>query len=763
MTSAQAAAASAGTLAGMAGAGMVMAMGGAPFIGLGKAAVAASLVGLKQRHRLASSSENSASIEPSDDEQAESSQPSEGHKSSSELSFCPPTKRTRKLKKKHKIIEDDSSEGSVKIEDLDVEEPEEEEEEEEEKDEEEEEEEEEEEHENENEDEIKSPQKNRSKPDAPKFILRKTFCRKGSGCHRGTSSEAEDTDVMSPPPKKKSKCLRKRKKTHCKSLQGKLKLKINNEPRIDCSDDDEPETCSDEDHRKEKSGTPRKVDHSDICFKSLEADQEVPSLLVRDGPPAFIQLLEERSQGGVVGGASSPDSPHGEVMTELASLVQGTDFRDANRRIHECSRPFLNNLQVHREMIEEMHMMSGEEGSYSSRMSNKSEKNMADFDGEESGCEDELVQLAAQAQVQAHLSPHTIPQHLNNIAFHSRFHSAKLSRESAHEVSRIFAHFKMENVCKPGSTLLWDLLQDDKIVQLGEGLAIEAEKALCNLLCFNTERVIRMKFIEGCLENLANNRSVVISLRLLPKLLASFQQFRGMDTHQITTWAECEHHMMRCFFNNLQTYTKHGPKTPLYSHQTEIQVRLQFLTSIFSPVGSPESFRLSLDQVDILWLCLATDPQCSDELFSWLLSQAKSKDQHALGLDALKHLYMRKLPSLEPETISMTCLGLFQQLCNLARLATAHLDKELDVLGMSHLWKIALRANNTDVSMAAIQYLNSYYVGRQLDHELEFVSQCMGHLAAASKDLTNAEESSLLCIQRALLLLKTHLETFRRR
>lgn len=41
-------------------------------------------------------------------------------------------------------------------------------------------------------------------------------------------------------------------------------------------------------------------------------------------------------------------------------------------------------------------MMSGEEGSYSSRMSNKSEKNMADFDGEESGCEDELVQLAAQ-------------------------------------------------------------------------------------------------------------------------------------------------------------------------------------------------------------------------------------------------------------------------------------------------------------------------------------------------------------------------------
>jgi ubiquitin carboxyl-terminal hydrolase 34 len=49
-----------------------------------------------------------------------------------------------------------------------------------------------------------------------------------------------------------------------------------------------------------------------------------------------------------------------------------------------------------RELMDEM--MSGEEGSYSSRMSNKSEKNMADFDGEESGCDDELVQLAAQVQ-----------------------------------------------------------------------------------------------------------------------------------------------------------------------------------------------------------------------------------------------------------------------------------------------------------------------------------------------------------------------------
>lgn len=69
--------------------------------------------------------------------------------------------------------------------------------------------------------------------------------------------------------------------------------------------------------------------------------------------------------------------------------------------------------------------------------------------------------------------------------------------------------------------------------QLGDSLALEAEKALGSLLCFSTDKFIRTKFIEGCLQNLASNRGVVVSLRLLPKLFASFQQFRVTDTHQV--------------------------------------------------------------------------------------------------------------------------------------------------------------------------------------------------------------------------------------
>lgn len=95
-------------------------------------------------------------------------------------------------------------------------------------------------------------------------------------------------------------------------------------------------------------------------------------------------------------------------------------------------------------------------------------------------------------------------------------HSPKLCNRlgvrDASRDQRVRPQLDMDCVCKPGSTLLWDLLQDDKIGQLGEGLAIEAEKALSNLLCFNTERVIRMKFIEGCLKNLATNWFVSISI-----------------------------------------------------------------------------------------------------------------------------------------------------------------------------------------------------------------------------------------------------------
>ena len=76
-------------------------------------------------------------------------------------------------------------------------------------------------------------------------------------------------------------------------------------------------------------------------------------------------------------------------------------------------------------------------------------------------------------------------------------------------------------------------------------------------------------------------------------------------------------------------------------------------------------------------------------------------------------LYYFQMPMLKPEDMSMIGLSLFTQLCGLARVANASLEKPLpddQICGMDQLWGIALRAQNTDVSLNAIHYLNNHYI-----------------------------------------------------
>lgn len=499
-----------------------------------------------------------------------------------------------------------------------------------------------------------------------------------------------------------------------------------------------------------------------------------------------------------------------ETIWEGESHSEGEVINDSDCSDNPVPAAVLKHLQgegPYIRAIGEAHiseLLSGVEndGSYSSPMSNKSEKNLADFDDDESPCEEELAQLVTRthscmpgfaipsiAMRESSVSGESI-----KVIQQSNSSTVKSKSESETTTATVTAvettpkepsqpTFTINDVCLPGNTLLWDLLQDDKIGQLGESLALDAEKALATLLCFSTDRLLRTKFIEGCLHNLANNKSVIVSLKLLPKLFASFQQFRAADTHQVTMWAERQHKMMYHFFNNIKAYARahntgsdmivlNSNGSPMYSHKTQVSVRLHFLSSVFSSLGSPKNFRLSLEQVDALWEWLAHDPECCDCYFSWLQSQAKGGDQHALGIEALQHLYLKKLPELRPEEFSMVALMLFQQLCSLARLAIAHYEKQMEslqntssnIVGMFHLWKIALRAQNTEVSLAAIQYINMYYMGQQLKLEKEFVSQCMDHLVQASNGLRGCEEEyALMCVQRGLMLLNTHLDTFRRR
>lgn len=115
-------------------------------------------------------------------------------------------------------------------------------------------------------------------------------------------------------------------------------------------------------------------------------------------------------------------------------------------------------------------LLSGAEndGSYSSPISNKSDKNMADFEDEDSPLEEELAQLAAASHCLA-FAPRARPISINE-HFHSTANaSSKSSRSSCKVMEEVLKErnrspYRIAEVCQPGNTLLWDLLMDDKIV-----------------------------------------------------------------------------------------------------------------------------------------------------------------------------------------------------------------------------------------------------------------------------------------------------------
>ena len=134
----------------------------------------------------------------------------------------------------------------------------------------------------------------------------------------------------------------------------------------------------------------------------------------------------------------------------------------------------------------------------SSHASGKSDKNLADFADEESTDTEEMARLAQAEQLGSMLHHH------HHLATMAHFYQRRLAgagpggrrHAAGGGASKIMSRYSMDKVAEPGNTLLWDLIQDGSIEMLAEGLPLEAEKALTNLLCYNMDRFIRVKFIE---------------------------------------------------------------------------------------------------------------------------------------------------------------------------------------------------------------------------------------------------------------------------
>lgn len=337
--------------------------------------------------------------------------------------------------------------------------------------------------------------------------------------------------------------------------------------------------------------------------------------------------------------------------------------------------------------------------------------------------------------------------------------------------------FDINKVCEQGNTFLWDLVQEDKAHLINEKLLKEAEKQLYNLVCYQTDKFIKTKFVEGCLNNLSHNRSCIISLKLLPKILSSFATCRNSNATNEIFKAICLFdkifQMTTIFFRNLKQISDNyillkSESKPLPNMQHDIQVRLNFLTYLFSNIASPKEFELNMEQIETLWDSIIVFHDCQDDLFNWFLNQAKNKDQHAMNIETFKLIFMNKIPLLDPNSFSQVALHLYQELFKIYKFSYSNSDsfKQLEASAMDYIGKLAFKSANTEVSVSAIHFLNSHYV--QSEHiaqkqEEEFINRCMFYLNEACLGIENDTEASLMVLQRGLLLLKNHLDLFMRR
>jgi ubiquitin carboxyl-terminal hydrolase 34 len=179
--------------------------------------------------------------------------------------------------------------------------------------------------------------------------------------HSDSDADGERSGNEETPKKGKRKVLR-RKKGQSKSQEGSSLEHEgpDHSPSVTIESGDIPEV-SGPDEETESSRELRKANGIKIKTNDKTSKMDVSS-----GSGSAPELLEPNA-----------------VMTELSNLVQMTD-----------------NSAAIQEFVSPPNLLEGSDGgSYSSRMSTKSEKNMADFDGEESICEEELMQSLSQNQL----------------------------------------------------------------------------------------------------------------------------------------------------------------------------------------------------------------------------------------------------------------------------------------------------------------------------------------------------------------------------
>lgn len=162
----------------------------------------------------------------------------------------------------------------------------------------------------------------------------------------------------------------------------------------------------------------------------------------------------------------------GKINAEMADVLWGDShsdgeaINDSDDQVHNSvmkhlpvEGPYVR-LLTNSAITDFLNDQDNDNGSYSSPMSNKSEKNMADFDDDDSPCEEEIAQLVESSGI--------IPKYNAFTALREKQQQERKEKELEECIGKIDPNglpvFRVSEVCQPGKTLLWDLLQDNKIV-----------------------------------------------------------------------------------------------------------------------------------------------------------------------------------------------------------------------------------------------------------------------------------------------------------
>lgn len=188
-----------------------------------------------------------------------------------------------------------------------------------------------------------------------------------------------------------------------------------------------------------------------------------------------FSLRKKRKRRKIRSGLAKPQVRNVGAVSENES-DENVDINDSDCSESQFQSAMLNLNHLHGKISlmpdhnQLIGMLSGAEndGSYSSPLSQKSGKNMADFDDDDSPCDEELAQLAATSHC---LSPFTSQR---SIQLAQQLHMANHGVTSTSKANRNATPVKiavdkpvmmtLNEISQPGNILLWDLLMDDKIV-----------------------------------------------------------------------------------------------------------------------------------------------------------------------------------------------------------------------------------------------------------------------------------------------------------